>query len=267
MKICEMCNSEHMGDYGSGRFCSASCARSYSTKNDIKSATKIVRCKKCLTSFETNKRSYSTNSVCLNCKETKYTHSKNSGCIRNYSKILLKCNTCDKIYVSTYRGKNRKLSKYCSLLCNLEYRENASKRMSEYIISGKHKIQSHKMIYKFNEQDIHCDSKIEYACLDYFEKRYKIINIQRCNFTIKYSYNNFDRLYVPDFKITTDIDVFIVEAKTFVTMQNLNEKWHFYNETSILKKEALQKYCKENGFTYFWFTKNLHRKFYDNIKF
>lgn len=31
--ICENCNSEHLGEYGSGRFCSAKCARGFSTKS------------------------------------------------------------------------------------------------------------------------------------------------------------------------------------------------------------------------------------------
>ena len=31
--ICEYCGKEHNGSYGSGRFCSEECARSYSTKN------------------------------------------------------------------------------------------------------------------------------------------------------------------------------------------------------------------------------------------
>lgn len=30
--ICETCNREHQGTYGSGRFCSSKCARGYSTK-------------------------------------------------------------------------------------------------------------------------------------------------------------------------------------------------------------------------------------------
>jgi len=29
---CENCESEHNGDYGSGRFCSSKCARGFSTK-------------------------------------------------------------------------------------------------------------------------------------------------------------------------------------------------------------------------------------------
>lgn len=44
--ICENCNKEHDGLYGSGRFCSSFCARSYSTKNS-KNKTKSVYCIKC----------------------------------------------------------------------------------------------------------------------------------------------------------------------------------------------------------------------------
>ena len=32
MKKCENCNNEHNGSYGSGRFCSLECAKSFSTK-------------------------------------------------------------------------------------------------------------------------------------------------------------------------------------------------------------------------------------------
>jgi hypothetical protein len=33
MCICENCNRNHDGSYGSGRFCSSSCARSFSSKS------------------------------------------------------------------------------------------------------------------------------------------------------------------------------------------------------------------------------------------
>lgn len=34
--FCENCNKEHNGSYGSGRFCSKECAKSFSTKNKRK---------------------------------------------------------------------------------------------------------------------------------------------------------------------------------------------------------------------------------------
>ena len=44
MRHCEKCNTEHSGDYGSGRFCSNSCAmsrtRTEETKNRISKGVK-----------------------------------------------------------------------------------------------------------------------------------------------------------------------------------------------------------------------------------
>ena len=39
---CENCGDEHDGQYGSGRFCSSKCARSFSTKRDRKSISEKV---------------------------------------------------------------------------------------------------------------------------------------------------------------------------------------------------------------------------------
>lgn len=39
---CELCHKEHDGSYGSGRFCSAKCARSFSTKAKRKQINKKV---------------------------------------------------------------------------------------------------------------------------------------------------------------------------------------------------------------------------------
>lgn len=41
--ICENCCKEHSGDFGSGRFCSKRCAKSFSTKNINRKETK--KCK------------------------------------------------------------------------------------------------------------------------------------------------------------------------------------------------------------------------------
>lgn len=43
MKICETCNKEHSGSYGSGRFCDSRCARSFSTKRNRKEISNRVR--------------------------------------------------------------------------------------------------------------------------------------------------------------------------------------------------------------------------------
>ena len=46
MYICENCKKEHDGSYGSGRFCSKECAKSYSS-NHNKNRTKEVFCSSC----------------------------------------------------------------------------------------------------------------------------------------------------------------------------------------------------------------------------
>lgn len=40
---CESCGSDHDGEYGSGRFCKAQCARSFATKNKRKEISEKVR--------------------------------------------------------------------------------------------------------------------------------------------------------------------------------------------------------------------------------
>jgi very-short-patch-repair endonuclease len=66
MKICEMCNNDHDGSFGSGRFCSNHCARGFSTKNKRSEINKkisqklknkgnaplIKECKNCSNKFE-----------------------------------------------------------------------------------------------------------------------------------------------------------------------------------------------------------------------
>ena len=63
---CEKCNKEHDGSYGSGRFCSSKCARSYSTSKDNKEETKDSECVKCNKPIKINKRSPHT-VKCQNC--------------------------------------------------------------------------------------------------------------------------------------------------------------------------------------------------------
>lgn len=165
-------------------------------------------------------------------------------------------------------NKKTKRKKFCSRRCSNNYnRETFSLKRIEAIKQGKTNFNSIKCEFCFNGKKIRCDSKIEYSCLDYFVKNYKVKDINRCEDIIEYSYKDKKRRFLPDFNIDT-LDknkFFVVEAKSFISSKNLNKKWHFYNETSILKKEALIKYCKENNKEPFWFTKNLNIKHYNSF--
>jgi hypothetical protein len=50
-----------------------------------------------------------------------------------------------------------------------------------------------------------------------------------------------------------------------MSVKKINSKWREYNEKSELKKEALIKYCEENGYEHFWFTKDLNLKYYRSL--
>lgn len=66
--ICEMCNTEHDGYYGSGRFCSSKCARQFSSKKLIKK-TKIVKCITCGVEIEVDFRASDKMCKCDSCRK------------------------------------------------------------------------------------------------------------------------------------------------------------------------------------------------------
>jgi very-short-patch-repair endonuclease len=83
MRFCENCNKEHNGDYGSGRFCSSKCARSFSTKQNRSDISKKV-------------------SITL----------KNKSVSKN---IIKECIICKKIFERKWVKRNQK---FCSISCS-----------------------------------------------------------------------------------------------------------------------------------------------------
>ncbi len=69
--ICENCGKEHDGSYGSGRFCSEICARSFSTKNDNKGILKKANCINCGKIIYIGKRASIKQCKCQQCKSLK----------------------------------------------------------------------------------------------------------------------------------------------------------------------------------------------------
>jgi len=65
---CEKCGKEHDSSYGSGRFCSKECARSFSTSKEIRT-TKNVNCIQCGKELEVDKRASSKLCKCEECKK------------------------------------------------------------------------------------------------------------------------------------------------------------------------------------------------------
>ena len=234
---CENCEKECDGSYGSGRFCSSKCARGFSTKAKRKKINQKVS------------------------KSLK-------GVLRPERRKLLvevKCKICDKIMICKQGSEKTYCSKFC-IVNDPEYIENLSKKRIEAIKCGKTNYNSIKCTYSFNGDNIQCDSKIEYVCLDYFEKNYEVLCIRRCDFAIKYKDNDRVRRFLPDFVIEIENKKFLIECKGCVASKILDERWRFYNRTSKLKKIALWEYCRDNNLEPFWFTKDMNIKLYNELR-
>ena len=103
--ICENCGKEHNGSYGSGRFCSEGCARSYSTKKLKKNKTKLIKCEICGKIIEIPKRS--STKKCNDC--IKKDHKKYC----NICGSLLINNTCENDFCKHHNIQHfRSLIKY-----------------------------------------------------------------------------------------------------------------------------------------------------------
>lgn len=77
--ICENCGKEHDGSYGSGRFCCAKCARSFSTRKDNSNELKKTNCIVCGKEIYVNKR---TSLFACKCEDCKIKTSKNQKLIK-----------------------------------------------------------------------------------------------------------------------------------------------------------------------------------------
>lgn len=88
--ICEKCGSEHDGSYGSGRFCSIKCARSFSTSIES-TKTKVAKCVNCRKPLTISKRASSKTCKCSLCKK---------------EEKVIKCKVCGSSYYS--------VDKHCS---------------------------------------------------------------------------------------------------------------------------------------------------------
>lgn len=236
---CKNCNEKEAvkySKYSNGLFCSKECARSFSTKSKRKQ---------------------------INEKVSKKLEGTGNGDVTN------KCKMCGKEFTVVYYRRNQE---FCSKTCGSQYSNSQPEKKNKLskarvksikngIINGAGK----KSTYIFKGKEINCDSKIENACINYFEKL-GADKIRRSNIEIiYYDHDNHKRRFLPDFEITLNNEEYLVEAKGYVNMKTLDEKWRDYNKISDIKKKVLIEYCEENGLKPFWFEKKLNRKYYDNM--
>jgi hypothetical protein len=270
---CKNCNENDAvkySKYSTGEFCNRKCARTYATKNKRKEINEKVSKKLkgikpkeyVLKNLEIGRSGH------IITEETKKKISiALKGRIigrKKIEKLYKNCIECGKEFLAGNKGNKEALNKKtCSKECKNKFH---SKFMAKKASDGTIKNRRTSCEYNFKNKTIKCDSKIEYACLDYFEKKYEIINIKRSDIVIEYEFDGCLKHYNPDFEIETNNEYFIIECKTIIKNKFLNEKWRKYNEISKIKKQKLEEYANNNGIKSFWFTKEIHRKFYDSLK-
>ena len=236
---CKRCLKNHDGKFGSGMYCSRSCAN----KREYDSARKLQV----------------------------YTKVKNTLAITNASKYAAWEKICPVCNVKYFHYKNKTCSLVCSrkLAHRTEIREEQSRKTALRIMldpSYAKRLKTIRCEFEFNGSMIRCDSKIEFACLDYVTKNFDIISLKRCDFIIPFQFDDITRHYVPDFIFVTSNNTYVVEAKCEFVNQHLRTKWRYYYETIPYKRIALQKFCDEHSYTALYFNRSMHRKFYETCK-
>lgn len=231
MRSCECCGAFFLEEK---RFCDLHCARSFSTKSRRKEISEKTR--KTL-----------------------------SGRILIHREVRL-CRFCG----LGFEVLPNSTKVFCSVRCSgksPEVRAKLSVKMVDAVIAGKIGGPSIRCMFPFRESEIRCDSKLEYACLDYVVKNLNPLEIERCGFSIPYLFLGEEKRFNPDFRVLTSDGTFIVECKGTCPNKQRNLKWANYSEKIPLKKEALEEYCSLNGFKTLWFEMKMHKKFYYSLTF
>ena len=217
MSICEHCNKEHDGSFGSGRFCSKSCANtqihSQITKNKISNSVK--------------------NSELFKKEMFK----------RKVDIVKRQCPICQNFFEG--RPSDMKNKTYCSLKCCFYDKSHGYKFSNKppggYRPGGG---RGKKGWYK----NFFCDSTYELVfviyCIDH--------NISLTRNTVGFPYFLNEKLhhYYPDFIISDEY----IEIKGYETKEDLEKYKQFPHKLKILKKEDLKLYFE---YVYTTYTKKL----------
>ena len=275
MVICERCGKEHDGSYGSGRFCSKSCAtRNSNTFYERQKQEAKVRqetpiwetrvCPKCGKSFTINRRKTNKkfcSRKCSNSHVVTHTHKEkvsrsimsylesNNIVPRHLRNYNLTCTICSKQFQS--KNKNKRT---CSPQCATKLRVKTGRENNSY--------------YKFGgDRPNHCHSRAGYYkgifCGSTYELVWVIynldnhVNFYRCKDRFMYKYNNLDHFYCPDF---------ILEDGTYIEIKGSWTDQVEVKTNSVLKKglniKVLYRKDLENCFNYVKNKFGIHDKLY-----
>jgi hypothetical protein len=234
--ICEKCGKEFFEDYRKDRdsvrknpiprFCSRGCANTHTPSVETKEKIK-------------NSMRESPAFAAANKK-------KNSGGEdRN-------CVVCGELFhISPRSKKGQTCSKECkaALLSYLR-----SKQLAETGTNWKWE----RKLFEYEDLSIECDSALEEAGVIYLKDIFKADSVERYKNLINYHEGNLHRTYNPDFWVIKNKQVYLVEVK----MKWTSNSTHFYNRTIPIKREALERFCQDKGYTAIWLDFDYAPEFY-----
>jgi hypothetical protein len=211
--ICENCKTNHSGDYGSGRFCSLKCSKSFSTKS---------------------KRKEINDKVSETLKEKLKQRKKNN--------IFLECKNCKKEFEVIWNKRNQEC---CSRTCSVSIRKNDPKWREKISSSmkGKNTGDSNGMygVSPENTKRIKVKSekepRIEFYVKSSFEARFiSDLNSDAQISNFIYEPKEYRVFYIEDNKQRTYQPDFLVNGKVI----EIKNPWNAKLEETKIKEKAFR---------------------------
>jgi len=220
---CECCEQQHDGKYGSGRFCSKTCSRRFSTKSKRKEINEKI------------KKSLSGKDLW-----------------RNRPRLILEEKFC--AYCKASFSTKKKHQKFCTHNCAIKSQHEDPETIEKWRSSRLKEIEKGNIGYgiKAEYNGIRCDSALEYAFLKWYLGQYPNAKIKR----FKGYLEGEGIKYQPDFIIDDKIIVEVKYTSPYIG-DKLSEKWKTYVSTQEAKKKLL------SNQEHLWITeKDIGYKFY-----
>lgn len=208
--VCESCKNEHDSSYGSGRFCSSKCARSFSSKakrDEInKKVSKIMK--------------------------SKISKGEKIGCVQKNNDNLIEgsCDICGRKYM-TRLYNNERFKKTCSSKCAKKLRLISYNKNTNKVVGGYRKGSGRGKSGWYN--GYWCDSSYELAFVIYNIEHNIIFERNKNGF--KYIWNEKEHTYYPDFIINDRY----YEIKGYETKQDIAKYQSVNKPIIILYKKDL----------------------------
>ena len=229
--VCEQCKINHNGLYGSGKFCSEKCARSFSTKNE-QNWIKKFKCTICKAEVIRTKRARCSNKVILCDKCNKLDSDIIKQTLYKLNIYFIECMTCKKLI---FKNNKYGLCKQCLGKSDI-FRNN----LKQSCIGKCGGLRHNSGRGKFGRYNGYwCQSSWELAWIIYNLDHG--IKFERNKEGFEYEYNGETHKYYPDFILE---DGSYVEIKGYYTRQVEIKLNQFKHNIQIIDKDKIKVFLR-----------------------